>query len=95
MKNQKLGTLGTKAQLAIALAAIGAADSAIAGTRWIIGGPGIVSCTGQMTCSGSLPGGSQTWNWCCSLGPIERCGSAQWFFANNTFVAGGSCISGK
>jgi len=33
MKSKKLGTLGTKAQLAIALAAIGAADGAIAGTR--------------------------------------------------------------
>jgi len=93
MKNQKLGTLGTKAQLAIALAAIGAADSAIAGTRWLMGGPGIVSsCPGQM-CSSLLPSSSQTWQWCCSLGPIERCGSSQWFFVNGSIVGGGSCIS--
>jgi hypothetical protein len=93
MKSKKLGTLGTKAQLAIALAAIGAADGAIAGTRYVYGGGSSSSCPGAQMCSGTLPGGSQTWYWCCSLGPIERCGSASWMIVGGNLVAAGSCIS--
>ena len=92
MKSQKVKTLGTKAQLALALAAIGAADGVIAGTRYVYGG-GSSSCPGAQMCSGTLPGVSQTWYWCCSLGPIERCGSAGFYLVGGSTVTAGSCIS--